>query len=415
MRTIGASRTSKRVEVELLFHVARTRMDALARQQLIELVRQDLDWPYTSRQARWHGTLPLLYWHLESTCPHEVPAEVRQDLRSQVHIWARSCLSRTRELLRILSQFETLGIDAVPYKGPLLAASLYHNLALRPYGDLDLFIRRSDFRAAKELLLSLGYQPKYRLTSRQEAVVLRSRRVYDLYHKQHRVILELHWSVVPEYFSSAYEGEDLWTRLIPVSLAGRTFRTLSPEDCLLVFCLHGAKHLWHRIIWICDIAELIRAHPDMSWTRIQQRARTIGCERMVLLGIHLARELLDAPVPRDLSREIETQHGIPELAESVYRLLVNDEPGVPGGWESGLFYLKVRESLRQKAADMLRVMLIPNPEDWAHSPTWLSCRLARPVRLLKRYGFCASRLPRSNGTGREASDPQLENRSDPVE
>lgn len=413
MRPIAPSRTSRHAELKLLFHIARTRMDALGEQQLIELVRQDIDWQYAFRQARWHGTLPLLYWHLESICPHDVPVEVRQDLRSHVHDWARSSLSRTKELLQILGQFEAHSIEIVPYKGPFLATSLYHNLALRPYGDLDLFIRRSDFRAAKELLLSLGYQPKYRLTSRQEALLLRSRRVYDLYHEQQRVILELHWSIVPEYFSSTYEGEDLWARLIPVSLAGRTFRMLSPEDCLLVLCLHGAKHLWHRIIWICDIAELVRAHPEMSWSSIQQRARNIGCERMVFLGIHLARELLDAPVPPDVSREIEGQRAIPELAESVYGLLMNDAPSMPGGWPSSLFYLKVRERLRHKAADMLRVMLVPNPEDWSQFPFWLSCRLARPVRLLGRYGFRNLRRSGSNRTG-EASDSPIESKSHPI-
>jgi hypothetical protein len=415
MSSFGAHRASRRPELELFIHVARTRIDDAGARRLIELVQQDLDWQYTSRLARWHGILPLLYWHLESICPHAVPVEVRQKLRSHVRDWARSSLFRTSELLRILSRFEDHGVEVVPYKGPFLAASLYRNLALRPYGDLDLFIRRSDFQAAKELLVSLDYEPNYRLTARQEAVVLRSRRVYDMCHRHRGTTLELHWSIVPEYFSSTYEGEDLWARLIPMTLAGRTFRMFSPEDRLLILCLHGAKHLWSRMIWICDIAELIRARPEMSWTMTLERARAIGCERMVFLGIYLARELLGAPVPHDIIQQIQTERAVANLAEKVYGRMENDVLAVPGGWESSLFYLRVREKLGRKAADMLRVMLVTNPEDWAQFPIWLPSWLTRPFRLLKRYGFRALRRPSPSPESRAVPDSPIASGSDHIE
>ena len=35
-------------------------------------------------------------------------------------------------------------------------------------------------------------------------------------------------------------------------------RVLAPNDLLLILCVHASWHLWGRLLWICDVAELIR-------------------------------------------------------------------------------------------------------------------------------------------------------------
>ena len=42
------------------------------------------------------------------------------------------------------------------------------------------------------------------------------------------------------------------------TLAALAYGNLSLENLLLVRCAHGSKHLWERLGWICDVAELIR-------------------------------------------------------------------------------------------------------------------------------------------------------------
>jgi hypothetical protein len=57
-------------------------------------------------------------------------------------------------------------------------------------------------------------------------------------------MVELHWGFVDRQFSLPLDAEGLWGRLQRVSLGGGTIPTLSPEDLLLILCMHGSVHLW---------------------------------------------------------------------------------------------------------------------------------------------------------------------------
>src|SRR3712207_8653927 len=43
---------------------------------------------------------------------------------------------------------------------------------------------------------------------------------------------------------------------------------------LLILCVHGTKHIWGRLSWICDVAELLRTQPDMDWEYVLDRKST---------------------------------------------------------------------------------------------------------------------------------------------
>ena len=70
-------------------------------------------------------------------------------------------------LLKILELCETHHIDAVSYKGPILAQSIYGSLALRYFGDIDLLVHQRDVKALKDLLLDAGYRLPLDLTAAQ--------------------------------------------------------------------------------------------------------------------------------------------------------------------------------------------------------------------------------------------------------
>ena len=53
---------------------------------------------------------------------------------------------------------ESNGINAIPYKGPVLANLAYGNLSFREFGDIDILINKSDALKAKEIMISNGYE-----------------------------------------------------------------------------------------------------------------------------------------------------------------------------------------------------------------------------------------------------------------
>ena len=117
-----------------------------------------MDWPYVSNLGGRHGLIPLLYKNLKSVCPERVPESVMDNFRNHFLVNAGHNVLRTRELLTLLDLFETHHVHAIPYKGPVLAASVYGDLALRQFSDLDILVQKQDIPKAKDLLISNGYR-----------------------------------------------------------------------------------------------------------------------------------------------------------------------------------------------------------------------------------------------------------------
>src|SRR5262245_4763295 len=90
--------TDHRAENELLLCVARRALDQHATQRLQQLVRDELDWGYVRSAAREHLVLALLYRHLNSVCPQQVPAEIMSELRTDYRENRRSSVFLSAEM-----------------------------------------------------------------------------------------------------------------------------------------------------------------------------------------------------------------------------------------------------------------------------------------------------------------------------
>lgn len=379
--------TGRHDEHELLLACATTRADAERVAHVRSLLGRELDWSYLLQAAKRHAVLPLFARQLEKNAPAgSVPAAHLQTLRHSFRDNAARNLYLTGELLRILRIFDGQGIEAVPYKGPALAVSAYGDLTLRRFIDLDIMVRKRDVMRAKELLLADGYQPQTPLTRTQESAILRTQHNLAFTRERGRLVVELHWDIAPNRFSASLDAEQLWTRLVPLSLNGVEIKSLKPEDLLLSLCVHGSKHLWERLAWVCDVSELVAAHPALDWEWLLDLARRTGNERMLYLGLRLASELLAAPLPRPVRERIDADDAIRQLSAGIAARLF-DESGYrsPGLLENIKFNLHVRRRWRDKAR-YLQFVLAPTDGDFAalslpSSLTFVYYFL-RPFRLL---------------------------------
>ena len=48
------------------------------------------------------------------------------------------------------------------------------------------------------------------------------------------------------------------------TVAGVEVKLLSAEDLFLLLALHAAKHVWEKLIWICDLARISQL-PTLDW------------------------------------------------------------------------------------------------------------------------------------------------------
>ncbi len=380
-----------RPEHELLLCCARTGRTSEESARIEALLGEKLDWEYLLPMAHAHGMAPLLYWHLDAACPEAVPEDAFDRLRGHFRANSLQNLFLAGQLVRLLKVFGAHGVPAVPYKGPALAASVYGNLALRQFIDLDIIVHRRDVSKAKALLISSGYRPQYRLTPAQEAALIGSRGTYVFTRGDGKSTVELHWEIV-EHFSSPLGLEQLWGRLGEASLGGELIPILLPEDTLLILCAHGFKHLWERLGWVCDVAELIRSYPDMQWGWIVTRAEALGGERMLLLGLLLANDLLGASLPGWLLQKAHGDPMVKALAKRVCRRLFRGAEGFAGLFEGDAYFRPLHLKMKERLVDKLRYCVratIPNVEDWKLLPLpgflFPLYYALRPIRLGRKY------------------------------
>jgi hypothetical protein len=205
-------------------------------------------------------------------------------------------------------------------------------------------------------------------------------------------MVELHWKLVPRYLSFDLPFTILRERATTITLASKEIPTLCDEDALLVLCVHGAKHLWGRLQWVCDIAEFIRAKPDLDRDALMNRARSLGAERIVCLGMNLAEELLGAPggVRRDAQ--------VRSLSRKVRDRLRGGGKARAEGLERALFFLRMRERARDKMRTGLMLLASPTVGDRMTTelpailqPLYL---LVRPVRLVRQFTPGALKMAR---------------------
>lgn len=267
---------------------------------------------------------------MNNLCPDNIPKTTLNQLKNAFRVIAQWNLYLTGELLRLLKLFQDAGIRALPFKGPVLAVAAYGNPSLRHFGDLDILMPREDILKAKDILVSQGYHAKLDLTAREEASYLRSHHDYKFIRATDGVVVEIQWGVTQWSFAFPIVFEDIWARHEKVSLAGATVCNISLEDALLILCVHGAKHRWEQLRWICDIAELINTHQQrIDWERLMEQARMQGGERMLLLGLYLAQHLLGVRLPEDLMKQIESDYSwVKFLAQQVVRRLVRDRADI---------------------------------------------------------------------------------------
>jgi hypothetical protein len=338
-----------------------------------------------------HGLMPLLYRNLKSACQDAVPKAILERLRDQYRANTMRNLLLTGELLKVLNLFEANDIPAIPYKGPTLAASVYGDLALRQFVDLDILVHKRDVRKAKSLLVSRGYQNPYHFSPVQKVAYLQSDSGCLFNRNDSKVIVELEWEITPRGFPFCLDLEPFWERLEWASFEGRRIQAFSPEDLLLVLCMHGAKHCWERLSLACDLAELIRVRNGVDWGRVMERAKTLNCERMFLLGLSLANDLLKVPLPDEVLQKVQVNPMVKSLTSYVRQRLAGEASDPLGAFALSLFYLKVSERFKDRAGYCFRLAFTPTISDWEflHLPSFLDFLyyLIHPIRLVAKYGL----------------------------
>ncbi len=313
-----------------------------------------LDWSEVLRLAEQHGVVPLAARNLIEHA-HGVPPEVERSLRSAYEANLRGSLWFSAELVRILQQFERKQLRALPYKGPVLAQSAYGDPGLRSFSDLDFLLAPADFERAKQALAEIGYRPSADLTAPVERFFLRTGYERSFDSAAGKYLVELQWALLPHFYGVDVRVEDLLARAGKAVVGGREVPCLSAEDSVLVLCLHAAKHLWTRLIWLADIAETMRSRSGtqtIDYRLVFARARGLGIERILSVSFWLVKNVLHADLPEPVEEMIAADSRVPALGSEFAERLAR---GAAYGFDSAE-YFRIILKLRERRGDRWRYL-----------------------------------------------------------
>ena len=293
----------------LLVLCARPGIDTGDMAEVLGLHTPAPDWAALLQMADEEGVLPLLYWSLRNR-PDRVPPAVLGRLR--VH-YLRNLARNVRISKQAEPFFAALrdsGLRALLTKGLRLASTVYADIGLRPFWDLDLVVRPDDWPAIRIILAEQGFEEAQAGPPAPDAACLETGWAYSPYFRRGDLVLEFHFNVLGLHFPAGTSGlEGPAARTMP--LRGTEVTVYSPERELCYLCLHAQQHSYRRLIWLTDIARVAVRH-DIDWAGISAICGTMKIHAPVYHGLFLANTLWPGTIPSGALRSLRPSY--PERA-----------------------------------------------------------------------------------------------------
>jgi hypothetical protein len=366
-------------EFQLLLSCARSEPDSGS---IKERVNKNLNWRKLLDLAEHHGVRPMLRQSLKAVCWDYVPQETRIELERFYKTNAQRSLLFVGELLRLFAEFAHACIPAATFKGIILAESIYGDLSLREFSDLDIIVHDADASKVEDILASAGYIPDFPDRDFRSAF-LAYQGQYAFRNKRTGFSVDLHWRLASKGEAFLVRSEDVWSRLEQVAICGRMVPSLAHDDLTLLLAAHGTKEGWRFLKWVCDFAEILRKCRNIDWVTVLARAERSYCSRPLQLAMFLASTLLDAPAPQQLIDKAQENPAVRALAEKARgRLLCSGPTGELIDFLNGL---NTHDRMRHRLLPVATLLTTRTVGDYKAMPLpkslWGAYYVTRPFRL----------------------------------
>jgi putative nucleotidyltransferase-like protein len=262
-----------------------THIKQLDNQQLMQFV--DL--------SHSHRIFPVVYQFIQAHTKNLLSNEYHAELKQQYMSNIMKNMRMTAELVRIMKLLGKNGIEALSFKGPTLAKIAYGDIMLRQYGDLDILVDKKDAYIAGKFMCENGHNAIVPLNILQNSTYLNVAKDFCLVKERGGVYTELHWRLFEKKFNILIP-ENIKGEYQNVSINNFSIRTFPTELLLVYLCLHGSKHGWERISWMCDVDRLIRSD-KIDWGKAIDIAENSHSNRSFYLGLNMSSSHLQTPLP----------------------------------------------------------------------------------------------------------------------
>jgi len=322
---------------------------------MIDFSLADLDWEYLIEKSLRHGIIPILHYVLSREEMNvTIPEEAWKKLEDTYYSIASVNILFKEELDRVLFSLRDVGVEVIVLKGIALGMTTYPDFSLRPMNDVDLLVRKEDFKRVREKLLGMGYEDQ---TSGPEDFLKKIAKNVTMDIDVHTDLLNV-TRVKTRGKAHKLNIEDFWKRAVTIERDGQLFKMLSPEDNLLDLCLHLVLHHgFSKLIWAIDIACFIKHHNGiLDWSRFLKECEKSRSSKIVYYAFLYVKNILGLTIPNNILPGLKPK-GLAEFESVIFKWLLryNLSDGV-----KYFLTLLLLEGLIDKI-NFLREIIVPTP------------------------------------------------------
>lgn len=287
-------------EHELILACARSSLDDRQTSKAEHLLLEPLDWSQLISLTNRHLVTPLVFHYLDSAgLSDALPRNIYERMRHFTVANLARNMQRYAELDRILDSFKVSSIPVVILKGAALAKTVYADVSLRQFGDIDVLIPRDRLASARQIMVESGYtllKDNYPVPD-----YLNEELGCEWTYYNSTTVIEIHWNLLDLKAPFQFNPVGMIARSVPLQLDHHEALSLCPEDEIIHLCIHQYKHHWQQLRDLCDVAELLRYHgSSFDWDTTLARSSEVGADRCLYYTLLLSKRLLDAPMPDDI-------------------------------------------------------------------------------------------------------------------
>jgi len=268
------------------------------------------EWPPDVAPAALHSVVrrnraqPLLGCLLAAREPGARWGAIRQEWIAAYKRWLLHGMRGLEAGQRVWHELEEAGVPAIPMRGPFFGSTLYGDVGIRSFTDLDILVPRGAAESAWRVVTRLGYRLSNPVLTR--GMYLRHHLAWPL-RNERGVSLDLHWALDHPYTCYAVRYDEIFAASRVIRHPDGPWREPDPGHLVLVNCLHLAKErgavgkrrpdmqdaILRGELTVClDVALAVKAaEAGIAWARRIEEARQWNTEEPLRMGLDITRGL----------------------------------------------------------------------------------------------------------------------------
>jgi hypothetical protein len=318
---------------------------------------ESLDWDEIVALVLHHGLIGQFLGMMGKSGGEGIPQGPKARLKSFRAKQMIRALGQVAELSRLGKLLAREGIPCTPLKGVALSQAIYGDPCVRSSLDLDILVLPEYIERTENILVQEGYRHTLRfhsMSERQKRYIIETLHHHDYVNDERGIHVELHWR---SFLWQERQVASLWSASIPLTWDDVPLRQLSREDTILFLADHGARHGWHRLQWLSDLAMLLDGLPAETWISLYERALCFDLQRIIRQTAQLLEIFYGIKPPQRLREEAAADAVLQKLTPLVVSQLLSPCAAIAGNAQRFAGFRRMIQLKQLKTATPLSAVL----------------------------------------------------------